>query len=120
MNRYPFGLIAAAVAVVLGGSLAPAQAQEPGVTLQRELTENRIRLGDQGEDILRGPQADLPLDRIVAPNQQSFVAPGSAGRTQGSRTLVASPFSDTQLNGVADSTSVLRQVTREAGPNSDR
>lgn len=119
MNSRRFGLIAAVTAVVLGGSLVPAQAQEPGVALQRELTENRIRNG-QAEDILRGPQANLPLDRFVAPSQQSFVAPGSADRTQSARTLVASPSSDTQLNVIEGSTSVLRRETRGAGPNSDR
>lgn len=118
MNRYGFGLIAAVTAVILGGTL-PAQAQEPGVALQRQLTEARIREG-RGEDIVRGPQSDLPLDRFVAANELRFVNPGGGSNVQRSRTLVASPFSDTLINEVDSSKSVLRQITSRRGPNSDR
>lgn len=119
MNGHRFGLVAVVTAVVLGANLLPAQAQEPGVALQRQLTESRILKG-KSEDIVRGPQSDLSLDRFVNPELQSFIYPAGAPEQLETRTLVASPSSDTQITEIEDSMSVLREITSNREANSNR
>lgn len=103
MTLYRLGLTAAVATMVLGWNLSAAQAQEPGVALQRALTDNRVRSG-VGEDIVRGSKADLSVESTSS---------------QGS--LVAMPSTDSAITfSEANSPSALRRLTRNLGPSSDR